>query len=188
MAQLNGIFDATQVEPAQSFDPIPDGWYVAKIIESDRVPTKAGTGSMLKLQLIVLDGEHKNRRLFDRLNIDNPNTQAVEIAYRQLSAICAAIHITQLSDSMELHGIPLMVKVGTRPPTTGPDGTTYDAQNVIKGYKELPSNHQLPTAPVTPMGQEKMSPVQATAAAGNTPAWAQNPNGGSVPPWVTQPK
>jgi len=40
MANLNG-FDANQVDPAATFDPVPAGKYVAVITESEMKPTKA---------------------------------------------------------------------------------------------------------------------------------------------------
>ena len=42
MANLNG-FDANQVEPTASFDPIPAGKYLAAITESEMKPTTMST-------------------------------------------------------------------------------------------------------------------------------------------------
>ena len=79
MANLNG-FDASQVEPTASFDPIPAGKYLAAITESEMKPTKKGSGSFLQLTFTVLDGEYKGRLLWCRLNLNNPNATAVKIA------------------------------------------------------------------------------------------------------------
>ena len=48
--ELNG-FDANQVEPSQSMDPIPAAWYKAVITDSEEKPTKAQTGSYLQMSL-----------------------------------------------------------------------------------------------------------------------------------------
>ena len=44
------FFDASSVEPAGSFDPIPAGSYEVVILESNWKPTKAGTGSYLEIK------------------------------------------------------------------------------------------------------------------------------------------
>ncbi len=109
MAGLN--FDANQVAPTTDFEPIPAGKYLAVITGSEIKPTKSGNGSYLELCFQVLDGPYKNRLLWSRLNLDNPNRQAVEISRAQLSAICRATGVMTPRDSVELHGIPLLVTV-----------------------------------------------------------------------------
>ena len=46
---LNG-FDANTVDPQESRDPIPAGWYKCAITASEEKPTKAMTGSYLQLE------------------------------------------------------------------------------------------------------------------------------------------
>lgn len=128
MAQLGQEFDAEQVAPGGSFDPLPNGKYVAAIVESEWQKTKAGTGHMLRLTLEVLEGEYKGRKFWDNLNLDNPNAQAVEIAQRTLSAICHACGVLRVKDSSELHNIPMLVKVKVTQ-----DGE-YEPRNEVKGY------------------------------------------------------
>ena len=94
MADLRG-FDANQVEPSADFEPIPAGKYEAVITESEMKPTKAGTGHYLQLTFQVVEGEFKNRLLWARLNLDNPNATAVQIARAELSAICRAVRATE---------------------------------------------------------------------------------------------
>ncbi|MBF0179960.1 MAG: DUF669 domain-containing protein [Magnetococcales bacterium] len=125
MAQLGGTFDASQVDPSQPQETLPPGDYRVQIINSEMRVTKAGSGQYLWMEMDVLDGPMAGRKLFDRLNLINPNRQAEEIAQRTLSAICHAVGRMQVSDSEELHFKPLMVKV-----TVGKDG-----YNEVKGYK-----------------------------------------------------
>lgn len=128
-ADLSG-FDANNVEPEGSFEPIPAGWHVAMITDSEMKGTKNGTGEYLQLRLDIIDGEHEGRVLFDRLNLINQNQTAVDIAQRQLSGICRAVGVMQPRDSSELHDKPLRVKVTIRPAGNG-----YDASNEIKSYE-----------------------------------------------------
>jgi hypothetical protein len=110
MSDLSG-FDANTVDPAVGFVPIPEGDYLAAIVASETKPTKAGTGSYLELTIEVLEGEFKGRKLWSRLNLDNPNQQAVDIARAELSAICRAVGVLTPADSSELHDKPLSIQV-----------------------------------------------------------------------------
>lgn len=124
-------FDASQVEPDTAFELLPAGDYKVFISSAVDKPTKSGNGSYLELQLEVLDGEHKGRRLWDRLNLVNPNEMAVDIARRQLSAICRAIGVLQPKSEAELQGKPLLCKVAIEKDKEG------NSQNRVKGYAPL---------------------------------------------------
>ena len=108
MTSLRG-FDASQVDPATVFDPIPAGKYLAAIIDSKMKPTKSGNGEYLELTFQVLEGEHKGRQLWTRLNLNNPNAQTVKIARGELSAICRAVGVLTPNDSVDLHNLPLVI-------------------------------------------------------------------------------
>lgn len=110
MASL-GNFDASKVEPTTAFDPIPAGKYLATITASEMKPNKAGTGQFLELVFTIIEGEFKNRSLWARLNLDNPNELAVKIARAELSAICRAVGVMAPGDSTELHNLPLVIRV-----------------------------------------------------------------------------
>lgn len=122
-------FDANTVEPNASYEPLPAGWYKAVFTESEETPTKAQTGSYLKMKLEVIEGEHKGRILFERLNLNNPNQTAVEIAQRTLSGICRAVGVMNPRESSDLHDKPFMVKLAVKPA----EGQ-YSASNDIKEY------------------------------------------------------
>jgi len=131
MANLQG-FDANTVEPANDMEPIPDGKYVAVITDSEMKPTKAGTGSYLQLTFTIVEGDQKNRLLWVRLNLDNPNATAVDIARRELSSICRAVGVLTPSDSTDLHNLPctITVKLKRR-------NDTGELQNEVKGYAKV---------------------------------------------------
>jgi hypothetical protein len=128
MADLNG-FDASQVEPSKDLEPLPAGKYLAVITESEMKANKAGTGHYLQLTFEILDGPHKGRHLWARLNLGNPNATAVAIAQSELSAICRAVGVMRPGDSAELHDLPLVIHVQCRKrPDSG------EIVNEIKGY------------------------------------------------------
>ncbi|MBP7610573.1 MAG: DUF669 domain-containing protein [Steroidobacteraceae bacterium] len=143
MANLNG-FDARQIEPTSTFEPLPAGKYLAAITESEMKATKNGNGSYLQLTFTVIEGEYKNRVLWARLNLDNPNATAEKIARSELSAICHATGVMQPRDSVELHNLPLVIAVKLRKRKD-----TGELTNEIKGYERKASAGQAQQAPVT---------------------------------------
>lgn len=128
MADLNG-FNANDVDPTTDFEAIPAGKYAAVITESELKPTKAGNGNYLQLTFQVIEGPYKGRFLWARLNLDNPNATAVQIARAELSAICRAVGVLAPRDSLELHNLPLVISVRCKKRLD-----TGDVTNEIKGY------------------------------------------------------
>jgi hypothetical protein len=155
MAELPSTYTehAEEIEPAASFDAIPAGKYPAYIKDSEWKDTKAGDGRYLQFCLEVTDGESKGRLLWDRLNLENQNETAVEIAHRTLSAICHACGKISAKDSTELHNTPMLVRVGVK---DGPNGPT----NVIKGYEAMEGEIAEPKA--TPTKAPAKRPAKAT--------------------------
>ncbi len=129
MAKLPGQFNAEKHDTMGEFSPIPVGDYLAEITKSTMETTKNGKGQYLKLEYKVLAGEHAGRVFWSNLNLVNDNAQTVEIAQKELATICKAAGKVVISDSGELHGIPMMVKLGIKKG----DGQYLD-QNTVKNY------------------------------------------------------
>jgi hypothetical protein len=210
MAQLN--FDARQVDPQQSFEPIPAGWYNMMIVDSEMKPTSNGQGAYLQLTLKVVDGQYAGRQVFDRLNLQNQNPVATEFAYRRLSAYCHATGVIQVQDSQQLHGIPLKARVSVRTDSTG----QYDPSNEIKAVRHINDETGTTAAPAqqapaqqfpqqpqqAPQQQWQQPPAQQAPAQFQQPAQQQQPapqpqfqqpapqqaapaqGGAQTPPWV----
>ncbi len=140
-----GAFNANEVAPSGTFEPLPAGDYPVAIVESAMKPTAAGNGQFLELKLQVLKGEYQNRFLFDRLNLVNQNQKAVDIARGTLSAICRAVGVLTPGDSSELHNKPLVavVKLRNREDTGEP-------ANDVRGYKPTVTKPAVPSASETP--------------------------------------
>ena len=164
MANLSG-YNAANHEPLDEFHPLPDGEYRAIATESEFKATKSGTGEYLQITWELLDDPYKKRKIWSRLNLMNPNATAVEIAQRELSSICRAVGILTPKDSSELHGRPIILKIGHE--TRSDNG---EISNRIKAYKPIDAGT---TPPPTPAG--------APAPAPQAPP--QAPPAGSVPPW-----
>lgn len=158
---LIGHFNAAEVAPQQDYTPVPTGEYIAQIIDSDMKPTKRGDGQYLELTYEILDGEQKGRRVWVRLNLDNPNGKAVEIAQRQLSSICHAVDTLNVTDSQQLHYKPHVIRVEY----VKADGIkTQNDTNEVKAWKKIEG--QLPASASAP-------PAPAAPAASAAPPWAR---------------
>jgi len=173
-------FDASTVPPATAPEVIPAGWYLFLIKNTYQKPTKAGTGSYIAYELECQHPDYKGRILTERLNVDNPNQQAVEIAYGTLSAMCHATGRLQIASNTDLLGSMLEAKVIIKSGDVAPDGTPYEPRNEIKGYRApqgaatpagLPETVAAPAAPVTPPPVTP-PPAPAAPAAGAAPAAA----------------
>ena len=157
MANLNG-FNANEVDPASEFTPIPEGKYLAAITESEMKPTKSGSGSYLEAAFQILEGEYKNRKVWARLNLSNPNQTAVKIARSELSAICHAVGVMQPKDSVELHNLPLVISVKCKKRDDNGELT-----NEIKGYasrSEAMANAAQTAPPAAPQANSDTPPWQ----------------------------
>jgi hypothetical protein len=164
MASLEGEFDATTVEPSQPFDLLPEGEYRVQIIKSSKKDTKKGDGSYLELEMEVLEGSQKGRKIWDILNLWSPSDKAREIAAKSMSAICHATGVLKVTDSEQVHFKPMTIQVSIQPPKDG-----YSAKNQVKGYR-VPGMAGTSATPAAP----RQAP--ATTAAATQP-------GSPVPPW-----
>lgn len=134
MALLPSVFVPEETEDME-LKPLKAGWYPAELVKSELKTTKDKKGKYLSFQFKVTedanDESSEGRFVFTNLNIVNSNETAVKIAHSDLKAICEAVgHEGELEDTVDLHNIPLMIKVSYKPET--PD---WPAKNEIKGYK-----------------------------------------------------
>lgn len=113
MAQLLNPFDATQWNPAQSSGQLPVGnKQVCQIIASEVKANSKNDGGFLEFILEILDGPNVGSTGAYRLNLYNQSQKAVEIAHRQMSALCHVVGIFNVSDTTALHNKPFRIDVG----------------------------------------------------------------------------
>jgi hypothetical protein len=171
-------FNADEVEPAGSFEPLPAGKYTVVIEDSDNKDNKAGTGSYLKLTYNVVEGPYAGRKLFENLNLhfddeaeNEKHAMAVKIAKGALRQICFAVGNHTPQETEELHDIPFLVTVGIK---KGNDEFP-EPQNVIRKREALSPDDAPPAAAAPPAG----SPAAAVKKSGT----AGKVSGGDRP-WV----
>lgn len=154
MATLN--FNAAAVPPSDSFDPILAGWYTGIIEEAELKPTSAGTGSYIALKVKVQGPTNTGRIVFANITYSNPNEKAIEIGHRQISAICHALGVMNLTDTNMLCGRPLQFKVKIKPA----EGQ-YEARNEITGWKAVDGAAPAVAAPAAPAAPAAAKPAAA---------------------------
>ena len=158
-------FDANQVEPTTAYEPIPAGFYPMMITDSEMKDSKSG-GQYLKLTIEVVDGPKKGRKVFTNLNLVNANQTAVDIARRDLSAICHAVNVLTPQDTQELHYKPFVGKVKVSPAQNG-----YEASNEMAGYLPATEENAMKCSEAQVATQQASAPQQA--ADSGRPAWAK---------------
>lgn len=178
MAQLN--FNAHAVDPSQpmSFLPVSDAnGHPVIIIASEMKAAKSNPekNGFLELTLQIVDGQYKGETGAYRLNLFNENAQAVDIASRQLSAICHVTGQMMVSESAQLHNIPFraIVALQKKNNPTDPDYTE------IKGVLDIHGNKP---------GKAGALPQPTSASVMQPSGFAQGGTPAPVPqqaPWPT---
>ena len=128
MAKID--FDANNYEPSTGFEPIPAGYYSAHMTNSDKREAKTGGGWYLWFEFEIREGKYANRKVWTNLNLGNNNADAVRIANAQFSALCRAVGKMRVTDTAELHMLPVEIKVMVRLETE-----QYPASNEIRGFR-----------------------------------------------------
>jgi hypothetical protein len=122
IANLAG-FDANVIEPRRSFEPMPDGCYVAVITHSEKKKTKSRTGQLLQLTFQITYGPFIKRLRWRWLNIENTNLTAKQNARSELAEICGAgesIPMTVLVPGGRLRKVLLPAATRSDHKTAGP--------------------------------------------------------------------
>lgn len=173
MASLRGEYDTDAGTPGD-FDVFEAGTYPVELVESDIVPTKAGTGKMFKYRLRVTQGEMENRLVFGQMNIQNPSAVAAKIGSEEFRALREIVDVMDPDDTADLHFIEFMAVVKVTP-----DKGEYKAKNEVNWgatYKlfsnpdgAAPANDNVKVA--NDNVAAKVEPVKRVAAAGTKGAW-----------------
>lgn len=164
MAFLNETFSVNDLPQADNdFSPLPAGWYQVHITGAELRNTKAGTGAYIAVRYDVLGPTHQGRVVFGNLNIRNPNPKAEEIGRQQLGSLMRAIGLAQVSDTDQLIGGQLMIKLAIRPA----DGQ-YEASNDVKDFKAVGG-----AAAAAAGSMASNNAPAAPAAASAAPPWAR---------------
>lgn len=170
MANLSHInIDNIDIGPdsGEGFSLIPEGKYMAKVIDSKLIPTKAANGHILELTWQIQSGPHERRLIWDKITLIHTSQQAQEIGRKQWKKALRAAGIDHgPQDSSEIHDKLVRIQVKTKPASNG-----FDASNAISAYYPAPK-------------QADMSqPAQASAPIAGEPQAGLQSTGQAAPPW-----
>ena len=206
MAQLIQAFNAQQFDPTQGVGGLPIGKHPVIVDSSEVKPNKENNGGYLQLNLKIIDGPQTGTVGAYRLNLYHSNQQTVEIAHRQLSAVCHVTGVFMLQDSAQLHNIPFIVEVGPQkndaqytevkkvfdingnePGKAGQGQAPAQPAAAPQGFAQ---QQQQPQQPAQGFGQPPAQQPPAQAAWGAPAGQQQAPQAapqGNAPAWGQQP-
>lgn len=156
MAFLGQSYTVKDIPEQDGFEPVPAGWYNARITEAEVKSTKAGTGSYIKVRYDITGPTHQGRVIYGNINLSNPNQQAEQIGIQQLGSLARAIGLEVISDSDQLINHDVQIKLSIKKDTSG----QYNDSNDVKGFKAIDGT--MPSMPTS------SAPTGKTA----TPPWA----------------
>jgi hypothetical protein len=126
--------------------------------------TKDMMGSFLQLELDIQEGQYTGRKILERLNLNNSNEQAVQIAQRALSQICHAVNVLSVSDSEQLHGKRMIADVRVE----AGKGAYGDANRVF-AYYPMDGAPEVASATAATKPSNGAQPRAAAQKASNVP-------------------
>jgi hypothetical protein len=164
MAFLNETFNVANLPQGNNYDAIPAGWYSAVIAGAEIKKTSAGTGSFISVRYNITGPSHQGRAVFGNLNIKNPTPKAEEIGRQQLGDIMRSIGLKEVTDTDQLIGGRLEIKLAIRKDEQYGDG------NEIKGFRSLSGSIPASVSQTAP-AEGPTAPAPAAGPAKATPPW-----------------
>jgi hypothetical protein len=104
-------FDATQYEPTTGIENWPTGWHKVMLVKAEEKPVKGDEpGFYWEFTVKGLEGPVKDKTQFIRINHKNKSGEAMEIAFKTMSAITYCLGLMRFNDPRELLNIPFQVE------------------------------------------------------------------------------
>jgi hypothetical protein len=166
-AQLLNPFDASQVAPQAPMQQFPIGTHKVVIVGNEIKATSDNEGGYLDLTLRIIEGEFAGLEGHYRLNLYNKSEKAVEIAYKQLSAICHVTGVYQVTNADVLMNIPFLVIVGLQKKVKQDDPDYTE----VKGVKDQFGNDPGKQGQPAQQQQQPVQQVQQQAVQQQQQAW-----------------
>lgn len=131
-------FNTNEVEHVESdFTPVPDGHYLLMIDNYEMKPTASGD-QMLKIAYQIVDGDYKDRFIFENYNAWHSTSEKARNIGRSKLKELAEAYSMQFQSTDDLEKIkqgtkPLIAKVKIEKGKPKPDGGQYaDSNRIVK--------------------------------------------------------
>lgn len=158
MAQLS--FSAEGIDTKDQFDLMPPGLYMAEMTDGEMKESNAGT-EYLQLEFTVLGGDFDGRKIWPTFHFNSEKGAA--IAQSRMAQLLAAQGKTNINDTDELKGTPVMIRVGIQK-SKDPQ---YEDKNEVKAYKPVEDL----ASPPKGIASQAATPAQSSAPKAQTPPW-----------------
>lgn len=168
MSQLGQTFNANEMPEDTGYEAIPAGWYTAQITDAELKDTRAGDGQYIAVRYDITGPNHEGRVIFGNINIVNPNPKAEAIGQQQLGSLMRAIGLGSVSDTDQLIGGNLKLKIKVK--RDEEYGDANGNKNEVAGFQAIEGS-----APPKPAAK----PQQASAGGEQKPS-------GKTPPWLNK--
>jgi hypothetical protein len=145
------------IPETSAFAPIPAGWYQASIKVAELKTSTAGDSTYISIQYSILGPAHQGRVVFGMCGVSNNDTEKEKTSRYFLGQLMRACGIQKLTDTDQLVGANLEIKLKITPAND-----KYDAKNDVKEYRAI-AGSALPVA----------DKVEGKPAGGSTPPWAK---------------
>lgn len=200
-------FDATRVQPQQGMDKHPVGMFDFQINNTYLAPSKDNTYLMLMVVLASPVGQITRNYIVDAEPMSADAAKTIEIANKQLSALCHAVNIHRITYPKHQNGQPIFDQAarelrggrgrmevayqkGQEPSAENPAGGYVEVRKVFDSQGNEPGKQsgapQVQQAQQQQQGQPQQAwggqPTQQPTQQPVNPAQAQQPTWGGAAP------
>lgn len=184
-------FDARSVQPQQAMDKHPCGMFDFQITNTFLAPSKDEAYLMLMLELTSPVGRIVRNYIVDSKNSTPEAAKTIDIANKQLSAMCHAVNVHRLTYPKHQDGSPIMDQAarelrggrgrmevafqkGQEPTAENPNGGYVEVRKVFDSAGNEPGKQG--SAPQVQPAQQQ--PAQQAPQPQQQAPMTQQPNGG----------
>lgn len=180
----NFDWDVTEYEAPQSFEIIPEGTEVRmKCTEAEDKETSSG-GEMVAATFVIVEGEHKGRKIWVNFNTVNKSEKAQNFGRRMIAGWSRAAGKPNAKNTDELLEKSFWCKLGIEKGTGQykdkniissflmPEGASSPAPTAAKtAPASVPREENAPTPPVKEEKSAKPAAVTAPPSSGKKNPW-----------------
>jgi hypothetical protein len=106
-------FDTREYTPDSKYGAMPDGTYNAMVVKAEERVSKTTNTPYLSLELEILEGKYKGRKVFENLFINGSET-AQNIAKNKLNGIANALGLVVINSEKDFTFKPMSVVLATK--------------------------------------------------------------------------
>jgi hypothetical protein len=118
-------FDTREYTPEpSSFDPLPEGTYNGMIVKALEKVSQTSGNAYASLEIEIIDGQYKGRKVYDNLFLHSTNATAQNIARAKLNGIATSLDLAVINGEQDFLFKPLAVSVNI----------DKDGKNQVKKY------------------------------------------------------